>query len=303
MLDVIVVSHRSGPLLRGCVRAALEFSREPVHLVLVDNSPEERVPAAVIDVSPRATVIENETNVGYAVAVNQALAASSGELVLLLNPDITAIRGDFRAVARAFGEDSSLAALSPRLVTPDGSFEPTSRREPRPFDLLSETLDLARRFPGWRRPKRFRMLDQPQDKPSYVDAATGACLFVRRAALEDVGALDESFFLYWEETDWLIRAKRRGWATLYFPEVEAVHVGRRSSDVSDDTLALLLLESQHRYSRKHFGLPDAAALRVVLLAADGLRWARGLRPGGADRRDHMARRIRVHVTGRAPHPR
>jgi GT2 family glycosyltransferase len=144
------------------------------------------------------------------------------------------------------------------------------------------------------------MLGETDESRRQVDAATGACLFLRRAALEDVGLFDESFFLYWEETDWLIRAARQGWHTLYLPSLEAVHIGRRSTDVSSETLSLLLLESQHVYARKHFGQARATALRGALVTIDLLRWMRGLGPDGADRRTRMARRIRVHLTGRAP---
>ena len=299
-LDVIVVSYRSGGLVRGCVEAALAFAGERVRVVLVDNSPGDGAREAVIGVAPQATVIENDRNVGYASAVNQGITASTGELVLLLNPDITSIRGGYEAIEGAFAGDSALAAVTPRLVASDGTPEPTCRSEPRPFDLVAETLDLAGRFPQWQRPKRFRMLAEPDDSPRLVDAATGACLFLRRAALDEVGPFDESFFLYWEETDWLVRAARESWHTLYLPLVEAVHIGRRSTDVPSETLSLLLLESQHVYARKHFGQPVATALRGALVTIDLLRWVRGLWPGGADRRARMARRIRVHVTGRAP---
>jgi N-acetylglucosaminyl-diphospho-decaprenol L-rhamnosyltransferase len=299
-LDVIIVSYRSGELVGGCVEAALAFVGERARVVLVDNSPGDGAREAVLAHAPQATVIENDRNVGYAFAVNQGIAASAGELVLLLNPDITSIRGSCESIERAFADDSALAAVTPRLVASDGTPEPTCRCEPRPFDLVAETLDLAGRFPRWQRPKRFRMLGETDGSQRRIDAATGACLFLRRAALDDVGPFDESFFLYWEETDWLVRAARQGWHTLYMPLVEAVHIGRRSTDVPSETLSLLLLESQHVYARKHFGQQVATALRGALVAIDLLRWGRGLWPGGADRRAQMSRRLHVHLTGRAP---
>lgn len=299
-LDVIVVSYRSAELVGGCVEAALAFAGERAHVILVDNSPGDGAREAVVGLAPQATVIENERNVGYAFAVNQGITACAAELVLLLNPDITSIRGGYEKIERAFAGDRTVAAVTPRLVASDGKPEPTCRREPSPFDLVAETLDLARRFPRWQRPQRFRMLAETDDSPRRIDAATGACLFVRRAALDDVGPFDDSFFLYWEETDWLVRAARLGWHTLFLPCVEAVHLGRRSTDVSSDTLSLLLLESQHVYARKHFGRTVSMALRGALAGIDILRWIRGLWPGGADRRARMARRIRVHITRRAP---
>jgi GT2 family glycosyltransferase len=299
-LDVIVVSYRSQGLVGGCVEAALAFAGERARVVLVDNSPGDGAREAVLGIASHATVIENDRNVGYASAVNQGITASAGELVLLINPDITSIRGDYETIERAFEYDSALAAVTPSLVASDGTPEPTCRREPKPFDLVAETLDLAGRFPRWQRPKRFRMLGETDKSRRQVDAATGACLFLRRAALDDIGLFDESFFLYWEETDLLVRAGRQGWHTLYLPSLEAVHIGRRSTDVPSETLSLLLLESQHVYARKHFGQVMATVLRGALLTIDLLRWVRGLWPGRAERRARMARRIRVHVTGRTP---
>jgi GT2 family glycosyltransferase len=301
-LDVVVVTYRSGPLVRGCIDAAVAFAGSQVRIVLVDNSPEHNFPGLPTDGSWELKVIQNDRNVGYAAAVNQAIRVGDSALVLLLNPDITAIRGDVGTMWAEFAADDRLAAITPRLVTTEGVLEPTMRREPTPFDLVAENLDLAGRFPGWQRSKRFRMLDDVGDRRQVVDAATGACLFMRRAAIDDVGPFDESFFVYWEETDWLIRAKRRGWSTLYLPDVEAVHLGRRSTNVSSDVLSLLLLEGQYTYSRKHFGRLVATALRVALLTVDALRWALRLTPGAAVSRARLGRRIRVHVTGRAPRP-
>lgn len=301
-LDVIIVSYRSGPLIADCVRSALTFAGDDATVILIDNSPGDGAAEAVAASAGPHTLIENERNEGYAAAVNQGLEAGSSELVLLLNPDVGALRGDFDAVASTFRERPELAALTPRLVGQDGLSQRTCHREPRPFDLLADTLDLATRFPRWQRPNEFRLLDVEVSEPRLVDAATGACLFLRRAAVEDVGPFDESFFVYWEETDWLIRAKRRGWATLYLPDVEAVHLARRSTSVSDETLSLLLLESQHTYSRKHFGRAVASALRAIFVTLDAIRWLRGAVVSRADRRAHMARRLRVHLTGRAPRP-
>ena len=116
------------------------------------------------------------------------------------------------------------------------------------------------------------------------------------------GLFDEHFFVYYEETDWLIRAKRRGWRTVFLPTVEAVHASARQLAVRSLPTRLLLLESQHRYARKHFGAMTAGLLRATLVGIDTARLARHALSGRADARAAAVERIRVHLTMRAPRP-
>jgi GT2 family glycosyltransferase len=127
-------------------------------------------------------------------------------------------------------------------------------------------------------------------------------MFLRRATIEDVGLFDEHFFVYYEETDWLIRAKRRGWRTIFLPTVEAVHTSAGSSPDIRSPHSLLLLESQHRYARKHFGAMVTGLLRATQLGIDTARLARHTLAGRADARAAAVDRIRVHLTMRAPRP-
>jgi GT2 family glycosyltransferase len=250
---------------------------------------------------PGATIIANPVNRGYAAAVNQALNAGENELVLLLNPDVERVSGPYSDVVAAF-LDLSVGAVVPRLLDPDGSLRLSCIREPTPFDLISEDLALVERFPKWQRPRRYRYVGSDQAGSREVDAATGACLFLRRAALEDVGLFDERFFVYYEETDWLVRAKRRGWRTLFLPAVAAVHRAAASSPDVPSTHDLLLLESQHRYARKHFGALRSAGLRLVLVALDAARFVRHASTGRATARRRALDRIRIHLTARGPRP-
>jgi GT2 family glycosyltransferase len=143
------------------------------------------------------------------------------------------------------------------------------------------------------------MLDWDYAQRRTVDAASGALLFVRRAAVEDVGLLDEQFFVYYEETDWLLRANQRGWRTLFLPEVEAVHAAGTSTEAGAQALSLLLLESQQSYARKHFGRGITGVLRIGLGLLDLVRAARALLPGtrrSSSTRDYRAR-VRLHLGG------
>lgn len=300
-LDAIVVNFHSARLIEGIVAIVREFAGRTARLILVDNSPGDGAGDIVRVADPKATIIENSVNRGYAAAVNEGLRVADADLILLINPDVGRVSGSYADVLDAFSRPR-VGAVVVRLLNTDGTLQPNCIRTPRPFDLISEDLALAARFPNWRRPRRYRMLDWDYHESRPVDAARGACLFIRRAALADVGLFDERFFLYYEETDWLIRAKRRGWRTIFLPTVAAVHASAGSSPDVRSPHDLLLLESQHRYARKHFGPATTALLRATQLGIDGARLVRHALDGRAEARAAAADRIRVHVTMHAPRP-
>jgi GT2 family glycosyltransferase len=300
-LDVVVVNFRSTPLIETTIATARAFAGAAARLIVVDNSPGDGAADVVRRAEPDATLIANPVNRGYAAAVNQALAVSRADVALLLNPDVRAIAGSYADVLAAFREPR-VAAVVPRLLNADGTAQSSCICAPRPFDMISEDVALSERFPRWQRPRRYRMLDWDQRDERRVDAATGACLFLSRAALTDVGPFDERFFVYYEETDWLIRAKRGGWETVFLPAIEAVHASAASSPGVRSRPSLLLLESQHRYARKHFGAVTTAFLRTTLVGIDSARLARYALAGRRERRTEALDRIRVHVTMRAPRP-
>jgi GT2 family glycosyltransferase len=294
--DIVIVNFRSARLIGSAVAVAREFAGGEARLIVVDNSPGDGASEIVRSASPDATVIINRANRGFAAAVNQAFAVAEADIVFLLNPDVQRISGSYDDVADAF-RDRRVAAVAARLLNADGTDQPNCFRAPRPFDFLSEDIALAERFPNWGRSRSFRMPEWVGCNPRRIDWAAGACLFLRRAALADVGPFDERFFVYCEETDWLVRAKKRGWRTLFLPTVEATHASEGSSPGARTQPSLLLLESQHRYARKHYGLATAALLRATLLGIDAARLVRH----GLSGRDAIDR-IRIHLTMRAPRP-
>ena len=300
-LDVIVVNFHSERLIGMTIAIARRLVGDGARLIVVDNSPGHGAAEVVRAADPSATVIVNQINRGYAAAVNQAFAVADADFVLLINPDVRHVSGNFEDVLAAFS-DLRVGAVVTRLLDIDGTLQPNCILAPRPFDLISEDVALDKRFPNWRRPRRYRMLDWDQQDARQVDAATGACLFLRRAAVTDVGPFDERFFVYYEETDWLIRAKRRGWRTVFLPTVEAEHASASSSPGVPSPHSLLLLESQHRYARKHYGPARAGLLRAALLGIDGARLVRHGLAGNDERRAVASDRIRVHLTMRAPRP-
>ncbi len=296
-VDVVVVNYRSGLLLPAVVELACEWLGPRAVVTVVDNSPEDGVVERARRARPGVRVIRNHVNRGFAFAVNQALGATAAPYVLLLNPDIRRIEGSFSSIEALFAEHPDVAAVAPRLVFADGSLQLSARREPRLRDLFVDIFGLRHRLPAWGSLFEAQYGDWDYSTTRVVDAAIGAFLVLRREALAHVGLLDPGYFVYAEETDWLIRAKRLGWKTMFTPDVQAVHDVRGSTDAGEVALLLLLVESEHRYVRKHFGAATAVAFRASALLVDALRWLVAALRGGPKRahRQALEDRILVHL--------
>jgi GT2 family glycosyltransferase len=294
--DVVLVTYNSADCVGECLAAtAAFFERRNCRVILVDNASSDDSVAIARAVLPGVIVIQNDQNVGFATAVNQAFSVARSEWVLLVNPDIGRIDGQVE-VLESVAADRSVAAVGVRMVDSCNVLRRSCHEAPTPFTMLSESLALHGRFPRWARVGRYRMLGWDMTTARDVEDACGGFLALRRSAIEDVGPFDERFFLYYEETDWLLRAREAGWRVAFTPELQVVHASGGSTEESGDTLSLHLLRSQYQYLRKHFGVGWELAMRTVFACLDVGRWLLGW--AGSERREtarQAARRLRVHI--------
>jgi N-acetylglucosaminyl-diphospho-decaprenol L-rhamnosyltransferase len=271
-LDVVIVNYFSGDLLAGCIATLQGFVPEESNFIFVDNSPADGAVARAAAQVTRATVLPQESNVGFAAAVNAGVAAGSAEIVLLANPDVVSVKGSFAAVSDLFAHRPQAGAMTGKIVDEHGVLM-HCRRIPRLADFFELAVGFNRLLPRRLRRRSVAMVEWPHDTQREVESVTGAFLLLRRAAIEDVGPFDERFFVYWEETDWLLRAKQRGWATYFLPELEIVHLGESSSPASARH-STLFVDSLYAYVQKHHGRLGSLALRALWTSADALRLAR-----------------------------
>jgi N-acetylglucosaminyl-diphospho-decaprenol L-rhamnosyltransferase len=295
-LDVIVVAYHSGAVLDDALAELSRFSARS-QIIVVDNSPDDRSAADAAAGFSAARVLSEPENVGFAAAVNHAFALASADVVLLANPDIRTLAGSVDDVLRIFATNPAAGAVAVRLLDGDGRLQHCRRRFRR-FDLFAPALGLGRLPSGWARRFGNTMSEWDHSEERVVELATGALLFIRRAAFQDVGPFDEQFFMYWEETDWLERARAKGWQLIYTPAVGAVHAVRGSSGSPDARHSVLLLESTYKYVQKHFGRSTAISLRTSWILADLARLAAGVVRPSRDRREKLER-LRFHL-GLAP---
>jgi GT2 family glycosyltransferase len=246
---VAIVNYNGGADLATCLAAVDAQTLAPAEVVVVDN----RSTDGSADDVGSARLIRLEQNLGYGGAANAAAAATDGDPLVVLNPDV-ALRPDWLAVATdAFEADQRLGVAGCKLFFPDG------RTIQHAGGIVRRPLMLADH-------RRYGQPDDPAEvEPVDVDYVTGAALAVRRAAFDQVGGFDQGFFLYFEETDLCQRARGAGWRVRYLPRAAAIH---RESAVTGRESALYYRQyhlGRLRYALKHL---SPAAFLVDFLPAE-----------------------------------
>jgi len=236
-----------------------------IETIVVDNASTDGSVEMVRHAFPHVTLIANADNRGFTGGNNQGTGASQGRYVLLLNPDTEILDGALIQMVTYMDAHPDVGALGPMLLNPDGSVQPSRRRFPTPATAFIESTTLQSWFPHHRLLRDYYVLDKPDDAIAQVDWVDGACLLARREALDQVGLLDDGYFMYSEELDWCRRAKAAGWQIVYFPQARVMHHRGQSSEQVKAFQIIRFNQSKIRYFRKYHGAPVAAVLRAFLL--------------------------------------
>jgi N-acetylglucosaminyl-diphospho-decaprenol L-rhamnosyltransferase len=256
-LSIVVVSWNTAALLRACLRSLEAGSAGlQVETIVVDNASPDDSGLMVRREFPGVRLIQNSTNAGYARANNQGIAESHAPYVMLLNSDTQMLPAALPGLLDFVASHPEAGAAGPRLMRPDGS--------PQPFAFGGDpTIGylLAR---GLSRVLRRRYLhDWATQVFQPVDWVSGACLLVRRSAIEQAGLLDENFFMYFEDNDWCLRLRRAGWKIYFVPQAQVVHLGGRSVAVNP-AARNFYAQSLSYFYRKHYSPLAQWLLRLLL---------------------------------------
>lgn len=243
-----------------------EGRRLTTEIIVVDANSSDGSAEMTAREFPHVRLIPSRENLGYSRGNNLGMRAARGRYLLLLNPD-TEVVGDALGAMLAFMDAHyDVGVLGPQLRHPDGAVQSSRRRFPTALTAFFESTWLQPLAPpGLLR--RFYVLDRPDDETQEVDWVTGACMLIRREAYEQVGDLDEGFFMYSEETDYCRRIKSAGWRVVYFPEARVIHHVGKSSEQAIPERHIRFQRSKIRYFRKHHGPFLASSLRLFLLAS------------------------------------
>jgi len=274
-LSVIAVGYNGQQLLPRCLESVLaDLADLDAELIVVDNASQDGTPAVVAERFPTVRLIANDENVGYGRALNQGIALSRGRYLLVLNQDIAVKPGALRTLVDFAETHPSAGAVGARLEYEDGQFQHSAFRLPDWkqaffgfFDgLVPLDSEINGRYPAEQLHRAFE-----------AEHLLGACLLFRREALDQVGAFDPIFFMYYEETDLCARLMKAGWRNYYVPAAPVMHVSAASTSVAGEKMSVEFHRGQAIFYRRHRGASGYVVLKLIVWAGIGYRLARSVR--------------------------
>jgi hypothetical protein len=267
-LSIVLVHYRSPDQLLNCL-ASLEADSggRQSETVVVDNDSRDGAPEVLRERHPGARVIANDANVGYARAVNQGIHATTGEFVLVMNPDCEVRAGALNALVEFLRAHPRAAVAGPRILNPDGTLEYSARSFPDHLTFLFNRYSLLTRlFPANPFSRRYLLTDWDHASVREVDWLSGACLMVRREAIDRVGPMDEAFFMFNEDVDWCRRMKTAGWEVCYVPDAVVVHhIGASRRKVGARIICARHVGMIHYFHKHHPTHPLISILADTLI--------------------------------------
>ncbi len=271
-VSVIVVNWNTKALLHDCLKSIYEQGGEiDLEVIVIDNASTDDSAEMVKKNFPRVTLVENSDNLGFARANNIGIQASKGRYVCLVNSDVIVLEDCIKDLKSFMDEHPTTGMAGPRILNPDHTLQPSCRHLPTIWNNLCSASGLNRLFPKSAFFSDWIMNYWNHDSVRSVDALSGCFWMVRRKSLNEVGLLDEDFFVYGEDLDWCKRFHKAGWDILFYPDAEAIHIGGASSANAPIKFYLEMQKADLQYWRKHHGKIGKAGYAVVILLHNALR--------------------------------
>lgn len=305
-LSVVIVNYNVREFLEQALRSVFRAGDNlEMEVFVVDNNSVDGSAEMVRRQFAEVHLITNDENVGFSRANNQAIRRARGRFLLVLNPDTIVQEDTLTTLVEFMDAHPAAGAVGCKILHPDGAFARESRRAfPTPRVAFYRMVGLASAFPRSRIFGRYNMTYLPEDEVAEIDALSGSCMLVRRAALyysrdswerqapeaaaayDGAGLLDEDFFMYGEDLDWCYRIQQSGWKIFYTPETQIIHYKGESTKKGELRYVRLFYGAMLQFTQKHFesrysnifaailraGIVVRAAISVVFGAARRLAW-------------------------------
>jgi GT2 family glycosyltransferase len=307
---VVIVSWNTRNILRNCLTSVFEQTEDvSIEVFVVDNNSQDGSADMVRNEFPQVRLIANSENRGFAAACNQGMRAGTARYTLLLNPDTVVLDNAIARCVHYADLHADVGVVGCQVLEDEHRITPTGFSFPSPFNIFLALSGLSRAFP------RSRIFGRPElswwDRASErdVDVVTGMFMLVRREAIEQVGLMDEAFFVYAEEADWCYRFARAGWRRVFTPAARIVHLdgGAKSTSQASKKMFVQLQKSAMIYHEKNLGRRAWWSTKLIYVASNFVRmiaWFVMFVANRDERKLNKSAAARAalvyHLTGREP---
>ncbi len=266
VISIIIVNWNTCQVTCDCLRSVYEQTEGiDFEVILVDNASTDDSVERTKQKFPQVILIENTENKGFAAANNKGMKIARGSYILLLNSDTVVLDEAIQKTLKFADQHPDAGIIGCRVLNPDGSLQPTCFMYPSILNMLLSTAYLYKIFPNSKFFGRERMTWWQRDDVREVEVVTGCFMLVRREAIEQVGMMDENYFMYGEETDWCWRFKQVGWKVMFTPQAQIIHLGGVSSSQVRPQMLLQLRAGILQFFYKH--RPYSVYLTACLLTS------------------------------------
>ena len=280
MLSILIINWNTRDLVIKCVKSIFDRAGSlDFEIIVVDNHSQDGSIEALkksFGANPKIQILQADENLGFAKANNLAYKNSSGEFIMLLNPDTEITDDALQRLAKYLETHPEAGVVGPKLLNFDGTIQKSVRRFPGIWPSLVIFLGLHRIFP----PSKYLMSDFDYKREVEVDQVMGAALITRRAIIEKTGFLDEGFWLWYEEVDFCKRVKLAGYKVMFYPEAQVKHhTGKSFVQMSAFGRKKTMARSLAHYFRKHGSRFDVFLIKLATPVILGLIWVIGVIEG------------------------
>ena len=265
-LSIIIVNYNTSKLIIQALNSVYKNSKNiNFEIIVVDNASKDDSVEMIKKHFPQVILIQNNENLGFSKANNIAIKRSIGEYILLLNSDTIVMEDTLEKMIKYMNDNPDVGASGCKVVLPDGSLDKACKRSfPTPQNALYNALKLDRLFPQSKVFGEYNLTYLDENEIHDVDCLVGAFMMVRREVIEQVGLLDEDFFMYGEDIDWCYRIKQAGWRIVYYPKTKIIHYKGGSSKKKNTKIIYEFHRAMYLFFEKHYKDRYSILLRYVV---------------------------------------
>ena len=263
-LSIIIVSWNVKKDLTNCLESIKSnLPKEAFEIIVVDNKSSDGTVETIKKNFPEVIIIANNRNLGFAAANNQGIKKSCGDYLLLLNPDTIVLPASLDILVQYMDKNPDVGICGPQLLNENGTIQFSARRFPTFRGALYRHTVFRHLRIFKAEYKKWLMKDFDHKIQKEVDQVMGAALLIKKAVIDSIGFMDETFFMYYEEVDLCYRAKQSGWRVAFVPDAKITHLGGKSSGQIPVEKRIMMLASLIKFFRKHRGKYTTAVFNCL----------------------------------------